>query len=258
MRRLPNLFLLCTLAFAQIPQQWIKEGLEAYKAAQYDEAIDDFKQAIAADPKSVEAHLYLATAYIAAGKDARPEFATILELDPKNRQALASLASLAFQAGDFEEARNRYTQILRNEPNNKEAHYALGVIAWTRFYPAYKAAHQRAGLKPGDLGPFKDAKLRSAVRKEWDPVIQDGMDHLQRAIQLDPQYDDAMAYLNLLIRERADLADNPYAWQAEMAKAETWVKKAQEVKKQKAAAGAGTTPGLVIGAPPPPPPPTPL
>lgn len=247
------LAILCCVACGQTPREWIKEGLDAYKAAQYDEAIDDFKQAVAGDPKSVEAHLYLATALIAAAKDARPEFATVLELDPSNTQALTWLASLAFQAGDFGEARIRYAQILRNEPKNREAQYSLGVIAWTRFYAAYKAARERAGLKPGDLGPFKDPKLRAVLRKDWNPVIQDGIDHLQRAIQIDPQYDDAMSYLNLLIRERADLADNQYAWQADMVKAETWVKKAQEVKKQKSAAGT-TSPGLVIGAPPPPPP----
>jgi tetratricopeptide (TPR) repeat protein len=85
------------------------------------------------------------------------------------------------------------------------------------------------------------------MRVEWEQVVQEGIQHLQRAVELDPRYDEAMTYLNLLIRSRADFADNPYAYQAEMVKAETWVKKALEIKKQK---GPAEAPALTLAAPP--------
>ena len=37
-------------------------------------------------------------------------------------------------------------------------------------------------------------------------MIEDGIAELEKALQLRPDYDDAMAYLNLLYRERARLA----------------------------------------------------
>jgi TonB family protein len=75
------------------------------------------------------------------------------------------------------------------------------------------------------------------------------MANLQRALQLDPQYSDAMAYLNLLIRERGDLRDTKEEWAADVATADGWVQKVLETKKMQAQSG--------IAAPPPPPPPPP-
>ena len=253
------LILCCGLMlYGQTVQEWIQEGAAAYKAAQYDEAVENFKQAAAADPKSVQARLYLATAYLAifySGpqdddklRNTLQAFDQVLELDPRNRHAVSTLAALGMRRPEADQARQWQLRLLEIDPNNKEAHFALGVIAWSKFAPAYQAARARAGLKAGDPGPFKDAKLRSAMRGEWEPVLQDGIQHLQRAVELDPRYDDAMTYLNLLIRSRADFADNPYAYQAQMVKAETWVKKALEIKKRKGNAAAA--PALSIAAPP--------
>ena len=265
------LFLLgCSSLPAQTVQEWIQQGTEAYKAAQFDEAIDSFRQAVAADPQSVKAHLYLATAYLAdlyttaqsdedKSRKAQQEFARVLELDPKNVHALSSLATLGSQRADaaapadkprlLDESRQWCLRLLEVNPDSKEAHYTLGVIAWSKFHPACQAARARAGLKPGDPGPLKDAKLRAALRTEWEPVLQDGIAHLQRAVELDPRYVAAMSYLNLLIRDRADLAEHPYIYQAEITKADAWVKRAAEARRQ---ASGGATEMEAISLPPPP------
>ena len=47
-----------------------------------------------------------------------------------------------------------------------------------------------------------------------------------------------MAYMNLLIRERADLADTSDAYKKEIEVADNWVQKALETKKLKAARAA--------------------
>ena len=41
------------------------------------------------------------------------------------------------------------------------------------------------------------------LREKNAPVIQDGIASLHKALHLRPDYDDAMAYLNLLYREKA-------------------------------------------------------
>ena len=250
-------FVICgSLAAGQTAQEWIQQGIDAFRAAQYDEAIDNFKQAAAADPKSLEAHLHLGEAYMAtivpgttASEDkdkirnAQQAFARVLKLDPKNLAAMSSLASLSFAQTTADGSPERYrlldesrvwqTRLLELQPDNRDAHYALGVIAWSKFYPAWQASRSHAGLALGDPGPFKDPKLRAAMRKEWGPVIEEGAAHLQRAIALDPAYDEAMSRLNLLIRERADFADNQYAYLAEIAKADALVKRAIEIRKRR-------------------------
>jgi TonB family protein len=62
-----------------------------------------------------------------------------------------------------------------------------------------------------------------------------------------------MAYINLLIRERADLRDNVAECRADVATADAWVQKALAAKKAEAERRSG---GSMVPAPPPPPPPS--
>jgi hypothetical protein len=89
------------------------------------------------------------------------------------------------------------------------------------------------GLKPEE--PLKDKKVCASLKqKSWDS-IQDGIDSLNKALQFRPDYDDAMAYMNLLYREKADLeCDDPAARAADLKTADEWVDKTLDVKKHKA------------------------
>jgi hypothetical protein len=76
------------------------------------------------------------------------------------------------------------------------------------------------------------------------PSIQEGIDTLGKAIQLRDDYDDAMAYMNLMYREKADVECDDLAARADDLKtADMWVDKTLAAKKAKAekqaAAGAG-------------------
>jgi len=67
------------------------------------------------------------------------------------------------------------------------------------------------------------------------PAIQEGIDSLNKAISLRPDYDDAMAYMNLMYRERADVECDDLAARAEDLKtADGWVDKTLAAKKTKA------------------------
>ena len=63
-------------------------------------------------------------------------------------------------------------------------------------------------MKPDEPGPLKDNKAKAELYAKYMPVIDDGIKNLQKALDIDKESDDAMAYMNLLIRERADLADS--------------------------------------------------
>jgi hypothetical protein len=71
--------------------------------------------------------------------------------------------------------------------------------------------------------------------------VQEGIDNLNKALQLRPDYDDAMAYLNLMYRERADIqCDDPAARAGDLKTADDWVDKTMAVKKAKAEKQPGT------------------
>ena len=89
-------------------------------------------------------------------------------------------------------------------------------------------------MKPEDPGPLKDKKVREQLKVKNMPVIEEGIKNLEQALQIDPEYDDAMAYLNLLHREKADLEDNPQEYKKETDIADNWVQKTLQTKKIKA------------------------
>jgi tetratricopeptide (TPR) repeat protein len=241
----------------------LNRGVSAYKSAKYAEAIDNFKTAIALDPTNPNAKLYLATAYmmqwipgaespenVQLANQAKKEFQEVLSNDPKDKVALASLASLAYnQSGSLQgdaklakldEARDWNMKLIQVDPKNKEAYYSLGVISWSKWYPVLGNARAELGMKPEDPGPIKDKKIREELKAKYSGIIEEGIQNLQKALEVDPEYDDAMAYLNLLIRERADLADSSDEYKAQTRIADDWVQKALETKKKKAARQPGS------------------
>jgi Tfp pilus assembly protein PilF len=223
----------------------LNRGVQAYKNAQYPQAVENFKQAVQLDPAFNTARLYLATAYMMQyipGADspdnkqmadqAHKEFEKVLEKDPKNDLAIASIASLYLNEKKLDDAKQWNEKLIAVKPN-KEAYYTLGVIAWSKWYPVIGAARAKLGMRPEDPGPIKDKKVREELKAQWLPVINDGLKNLDTALQLDPEYNDAMAYENLLVRERADLDDSPEQYKKDIEVADNWVQKALQTKKMK-------------------------
>jgi tetratricopeptide (TPR) repeat protein len=87
-----------------------KEGASASKEAVenlLDDAIDEFKTALAIDPQSVEAHYDLGLAYAGEGLVGLTivELEEALRLQPEDPEIEKGLASAFFLQGDYEQAR---------------------------------------------------------------------------------------------------------------------------------------------------------
>lgn len=234
----------------------LNKGVQAFKNAQYPEAVEHFKKAVDLDPSFATARLYLATAYmqqyipganspenLQMAKAAYDQFKTVLDQDAKNTTAIASIASLYLNQNKWDDARQWYNKLIAVEPNNAEAYYSLGFIAWSEVYPERQKARVDMGMKPEDPGPLKDKKVRDAMKAKYGDTVESGIKSLDKALAINPEYDDAMAYENLLVRERADLTDSKQEYEAQSKIADEWVKKALETKKIKAEKKAKTTSG---------------
>jgi tetratricopeptide (TPR) repeat protein len=240
----------------------INRGIQAYKGAKYADAVELFKEAVALDPSSVMGRLYLATAYMSqyipgaespenmqVAKQAKEEFLKVLDQHPGDLTALESLASLSYQQAQgmpdldaklkkLDEAKEWYLKLIAADPQNKSGFYSLAVIDWVKWYAAWMKSRADLGMKPEEPGPLKDKKVKAELKDKYTAVIDDGIKNLQRALEIDPNYDDAMAYMNLLIRERADLDDSADQYKKDVETADGWVQKALDTKKQKAAKAA--------------------
>jgi Tfp pilus assembly protein PilF len=240
----------------------LNQGVRAFQAAQFPEAVEHFKTAVELDPAFPTARLYLATAYMQQyipGADspennqmataAHDQFMKVLDQDSKNTVALASVASLYLNQKKWDDAQQWYEKLVSVDPNNKDAYYSLGFIAWSRWYPAYGMARVELGMKQDDPGPIKDKKVRDELKATWLPVISSGLQSLDKTLQIDPEYEDAMSYENLLIRERADLMDSKDDYDKAIKTANDWVQKALDTKKIKAERKEKKTGGGIVAEP---------
>src|SRR6516225_12356319 len=103
----------------------LNKGAQAFRNAQYAEAVEHFKNAVELDPTFPVAKLYLATAYMQQyipgaesaenekmAKAAYDNFMKVLEQDPKNTVAIASIASLNLNQKKWDEAQQWYDKLI--------------------------------------------------------------------------------------------------------------------------------------------------
>jgi tetratricopeptide (TPR) repeat protein len=244
------------------------QGVHDFANAKYSDAIEHFKQAVNLDPSNPTARKYLATSYFAQwipgaespqnlefASRAREEFGKVLEQNPKDSDALSYLSSMAYsEAGalpqdqklaKYDEAAEWNHKLIDADPNNKVAYYTLGVIAYNKWHPALMLAELNLKMKPEDTGPLKDKKVRDQLKEQYGALIEQGLADLQKALDIDKDYADAMVYMNLLIREKAFLVDDKAEYDKQVATANDWLQKALDTKKANTAKQATSAGGIV-------------
>jgi tetratricopeptide (TPR) repeat protein len=235
----------------------MNKGVQAYKNNKYADAVKHFKEAVRLDPNNQNAQLYLATSYMiqwVPGADspdnnknytaAKQEFEKVLQKDPSNSLALASMASMAYNSASagtpeqktaaLEEAKRWNEKRIEVDPKDAEAYYYLGVIDWAQAFTPIQTARVEEKMKPDDPGPLKDAKVKEQLKDKYEKILDNGIENLKKCLAIDKENEDAMSYMNLLLRKKADLEDSPDASKADIAQAEDWSNKSLDTKKMKA------------------------
>jgi tetratricopeptide (TPR) repeat protein len=241
----------------------LNKGVGAYKNAKYEEAIDHFQQAVSLDPALGVARLYLATAYaqqyipgvdspdnMSMGNQAIDQYKQVLAGNPGKESQINSNKGIAYiylNMKKFDDAKAYYRKALEADPNDPEPYYSVGVIDWTQTYQPRMEERAKLGLKPEE--PLKDKKVCAQLKEKNSANIQDGIDALNKALQLRPDYDDAMAYMNLMYREKADVeCEDPAQRAADLKTADDWVDKTMATKKAKAEKQPGAQ-GITLDQP---------
>jgi tetratricopeptide (TPR) repeat protein len=232
----------------------LNKGVTAYKNAKYEEAIDHFQQAVALDPTLINAKMYLATAFAQQyipgadtpennkmAEQAIEQYQRVLDMKPARDQRVNSAKGIAYlylNMKKFDEAKKYYRMAADVDPNDPEPYYSVGVIDWTASYQPRMEERAKLGMKPDENLSAKNKdqkKVCAELKVKNAPAIQEGIENLNKAIQLRPDYDDAMAYLNLMYREKADVeCDDLNARQEDLKTADHWVDQTLSTKKAKA------------------------
>ena len=249
----------------------LKTGNELLNAQKYEQAIEEYKKLLAINPDSWDGNYNTAISYLALyhpgsehPKDKEyaqkgiAAFEKTLSLTPPSDEArekterfylgfldstgekdkaiaylegqlkqrpndlplINQIATLYQKKGDFENSLNYFEKRAQIEPNSKEAWYTLGVNCWARSYHGGVAVSQ----------------------EEREKVVDRGIAAFEKALALDPNYFDALSYINLTYREKAKaLAAVGKIDEANLAyqKAEEYKKKATDLRAGQSAKKAG-------------------
>ncbi|MFI5180352.1 MAG: tetratricopeptide repeat protein [Thermoanaerobaculia bacterium] len=176
-------------------------------------AIEHFKKYLAAKPDDEKAAKLLVTTYMNSQKydEAIDFFKDMVQRNPKDSAAVQTIAMLYAKKGDFENSMTWQRRRADNEPTNAEVYYTMGVTAWDKSYNSVPEA------LPAD---------------QRRAIVEQGLKDLNKALELNPDYFEAMFYVNLLYREFAKIEPNG-AQRAELLRqADDWQKKGLEVRKK--------------------------
>jgi tetratricopeptide (TPR) repeat protein len=234
----------------------LNKGVQAFRGGQFDLAIEDFKQAKDLDPGLTNARLYLATAYasqyipgapsdenINMGKQAIAEFQDVLNGQPNNLTAidgigslLASMGGNPFDPKTLEESKQYHLKHIAIKPEDPEPYYWVAFIDWSLAYHGANETrdeyNKTAKKTIREIDPLPP-KVAAEYGQKYGALIDEGMDYEKKAMDRRPQYDDAMSYLNLLYRRKADTETTADARDADNKEAEDLVHKIQIIRQQR-------------------------
>ena len=160
----------------------LNKGVQSYKNAKYEEAINHFQQAVSLDPTLLNARLYLATAFAQQyipgvdaednnrmGQNAIDQYKAVLERDPKNINSVKGIAYLYLQMKKFEDAKTYYRKAIALDPNDPEPYYSVAVIDWTQSYQPRMEERAKARTEAGRVdheGQGQQESLRRPAGEE--------------------------------------------------------------------------------------------
>lgn len=172
----------------EAPEQLNENGVELARGGRLDEAIEQFRKAIARKPDLTRAHVNLGLALADKGRhaDAVASYLKALELDPRNPEAHANLGASLVELGRLPEAISHYEEAIRERARYPEALNNLGsaLIATGRvddacdrlrvaisLRPDYAKAHYNLAVALYTKNSYADAwnEIRTARRLGFTP-----------------------------------------------------------------------------------------
>ena len=171
-------------------------------------------------------------------------FEEVLAKDPNDVNSLKQIGGIYYSVKKLDDAKAWQKKVLAVDPKDPEAAYWVGMIDFTEAHENVLKELAAVGATDDGEGNAKAPKKAMAViQQENAPLVEEGLQYLTQAVADRANYDDAMAYINLLYRRKADVDyGNEAARKDDVAKADEWRTKAMGTRKaneEKKNAGPG-------------------
>jgi tetratricopeptide (TPR) repeat protein len=171
--------------------------------------------------------------------------------NPNDAKNLYAMANLYEKFNRVQEAEELYKKIAEMNPNDPKACGALAAFynkpLWqgkSKFEQAIATLERCASLAPDDAGGYQKIASYYWDKAYRDPMITDdvknqyadrGLENIDKALKLKPDYFDAIIYKGLLYRVKAGTTKNPRERQQYLDEAQTLQKQGLELRKQQQA-----------------------
>lgn len=240
-------------------RQEIKKGNEYFKAGQYQTALAAYQEALRLDPNEKKLHKNIGLAYMGMyqpgskhpkdleyAQKAIEHLKTYTEAFPEDRKAREFLVSMYLAIERYDDAIAFYQQLVQENPKDVKAMQSLAQMYFKKGDVEHALEWLRKRLD-AETSPAAKAEVyyfigvqawdRSYNFPNIDPVergriVDEGIDALNKALQIRPDYFEALSYLNLLYREKAKIDPDPARQQEYTDTANRYLQQALELRKR--------------------------
>lgn len=146
---------------------------------------------------------------------AQENFRKVLKVQPDNAAATEWMGAIPFndpgllQPDAAKESLAYFRKLVQIEPAAPEAHYWIGVIDWATAFNALARMrfeyNKSAAVPLSDPDPLPPS-IRETFSSQYGAVIDDGIQHLQQALKLSPDFAEAGFYLSYLYHLKGEEA----------------------------------------------------
>ena len=177
------------------------------------QAVSIIEEMIKIDPTDVANYFVLSKMYEDAGnyEVAEQYLLKAKEMRPNDADTYLQLAGFYNRQGEFEKTMQALDERAQKEPNNPEAFYTIATYYWDKAY--------------------RDLRLKDPEKLKY---IDLGLQAADKALQLKPDYAEALTYKNLLLRSKALVIKDPAQQQALIKEADQLRDRAIDLRKKKA------------------------
>tara|TARA_B100000315_G_scaffold248325_1_gene278076 strand:+ start:991 stop:1890 length:900 start_codon:yes stop_codon:yes gene_type:complete len=176
-----------TLQMQTLSMQYLVAAYGPDKANDPASSEPVLQQMIKTDPTNPDNYIRLATLYEDSGLYAEAEqiYLQVQDMRPDDSNVFQQLAAFYNRSEDFDKTVAALRQRAVLEPDNPEAYYVIGTFYWDKA--------------------FRDFNLSDEEEEEY---VLLGLAELDKALELNADYIEALTYKNILLRLQANLTED--------------------------------------------------
>jgi tetratricopeptide (TPR) repeat protein len=200
----------------RLAMQYLVSAYGPDKLNDPEQQVPVLKRMIELDPTDTANYFVLAGVYEQSGELELAEELLVEARDvkPGDSATYLTLARFYNNQGQFDKTMEALHARADKEPNNPEAHYTIATYYWEKAY--------------------KDFTISQADKVKF---VQEGLKAVDKAVELKPDYHQALEYKNLLLRSQALVEKSPARQQELLRQARQFQERAADIREKQRAAG---------------------